>query len=40
MVEYIVVQTLNGIVYSMLLFTVSLGLSMIFGLMGFVNLAH
>jgi branched-subunit amino acid ABC-type transport system permease component len=40
MVEFIVVQTLNGIVYAMLLFTVSLGLSMIFGLMGLVNLAH
>jgi branched-subunit amino acid ABC-type transport system permease component len=40
MVEYIVIQMLNGIVYSMLLFIVSLGLSMIFGLMGFVNLAH
>ncbi len=40
MFEFIVVQTLNGIVYSMLLFTVSLGLSMIFGLMGLVNLAH
>jgi branched-subunit amino acid ABC-type transport system permease component len=31
---------LNGLVYSMLLFVLALGLSMTFGLLGFVNLAH
>jgi branched-subunit amino acid ABC-type transport system permease component len=39
-IEFIVVQTLNGLVYSMLLFVLALGLSMTFGLLGFVNLAH
>jgi branched-subunit amino acid ABC-type transport system permease component len=38
--EFVVVQTLNGLVYSMLLFILALGLSMTFGLLGFVNLAH
>jgi branched-subunit amino acid ABC-type transport system permease component len=38
--EFIVVQVLNGLVYSMLLFVLALGLSMTFGLLGFVNLAH
>jgi len=38
--EFIVVQTLNGLVYSMLLFVLALGLSMTFGLLRFVNLAH
>jgi branched-subunit amino acid ABC-type transport system permease component len=38
--EFIVVQTLNGLVYSMLLFIFALGLSIIFGLLRFVNLAH
>jgi len=38
--EFIVIQTLNGLVYSMLLFILALGLSMTFGLLGFVNLAH
>ena len=40
MSEFIVVQTLNGLVYSMLLFVLALGLSLTFGLLGFVNLAH
>jgi len=40
MTEFLVVQTLNGLAYSMLLFIMALGLSLIFGLMGFVNLAH
>jgi len=39
-VEFIVVQTLNGLVYSMLLFIFALGLSTTFGLLRFVNLAH
>jgi branched-subunit amino acid ABC-type transport system permease component len=38
--EFVVIQTLNGLVYSMLLFILALGLSMTFGLLGFVNLAH
>ncbi len=40
MVEFIIVQTLNGLVYSMLLFIFALGLSTTFGLLRFVNLAH
>jgi branched-subunit amino acid ABC-type transport system permease component len=39
-VEFIVIQTLHGLVYSMLLFILALGLSMTFGMLGFVNLAH
>jgi branched-subunit amino acid ABC-type transport system permease component len=38
--EFIIVQTLNGLVYSMLLFVFALGLSTTFGLLRFVNLAH
>lgn len=38
--EFILVQTLNGLVYSMLLFVLALGLSMTFGMLRFVNLAH
>src|ERR1700760_672194 len=34
------VQTLNGFVYSMLLFLLALGLSLTFGLLRVVNLAH
>ena len=40
MAEFITVQTLNGLVYSMLLFVFALGLSTTFGLLRFVNLAH
>lgn len=40
MAEFIIVQTLNGLVYSMLLFIFALGLSTTFGLLRFVNLAH
>jgi len=36
----IVIQTLNGLSYGLLLFLVAAGLSLIFGLMGIVNLAH
>jgi len=35
-----IVQTLNGLQLSMLLFLLSIGLTVIFGLMHFVNLAH
>jgi branched-subunit amino acid ABC-type transport system permease component len=38
--EFIIIQTLNGLVYGVFLFTMALGLSLIFGLMGLVNLAH
>lgn len=38
--EFIVVQSLNGLSYSMLLFILALGMSMTFGLLRFVNLAH
>ncbi len=34
------VQVLAGLTYGMLLFMISVGLSVIFGLMGIVNLAH
>jgi branched-chain amino acid transport system permease protein len=36
----LVIQTLNGISYGLLLFLLAAGLSLIFGLMGIVNLAH
>lgn len=35
-----VIQTLNGISYGLLLFLLTAGLSLIFGLMGIINLAH
>jgi branched-chain amino acid transport system permease protein len=38
--DFIVGQLLNGLVYGTLLFLMSAGLSLIFGLMGIVNLAH
>jgi branched-chain amino acid transport system permease protein len=34
------IQLLNGLVFSMLLFTLAAGLSLIFGLMDVINLAH
>ncbi len=40
MFEFLVIQTLNGLVYSMLLFLLALGLSLTFGLLRVVNLAH
>ncbi len=40
MLDFLLVQTLNGLVYSMLLFMMVLGLSLILGLMWVVNLAH
>jgi branched-subunit amino acid ABC-type transport system permease component len=39
-VDLIVTQALNGFVYGSLLFLLAAGLSLIFGLMGVVNLAH
>jgi branched-chain amino acid transport system permease protein len=38
--EFWIVQGLNALQYSMLLFLLSIGLTVIFGLMHFVNLAH
>jgi len=35
-----VIQLLNGLQYAMLLFLLSVGLSVVFGLMNFINLAH
>ncbi len=37
---FLVVQTLNGLQLSALLFLLSVGLSVVFGLMNFINLAH
>ncbi len=39
-VQFWLVQTLNGLQLSVLLFLLSVGLTVIFGLMHFVNLAH
>jgi branched-subunit amino acid ABC-type transport system permease component len=38
--ENLVIQLLNGLVFSMLLFVMAAGLSLIFGLMDVINLAH
>jgi branched-chain amino acid transport system permease protein len=38
--EFVVAQLLNGLVYGMLLFLMAAGLSLIFGLMNVVSLAH
>ena len=38
--ETLVIQTLNGLVFSMLLFVMAAGLSLIFGQMDVINLAH
>src|SRR5208282_1548208 len=38
--ELFVAQLLNGLVYGVLLFLMAAGLSLIFGLMNVVNLAH
>jgi branched-subunit amino acid ABC-type transport system permease component len=40
MIDLVVIQTLNGLVYSMLLFQLALGLSLTFGMLRVVNLAH
>jgi branched-chain amino acid transport system permease protein len=34
------IQTLNGVQYGFLLFLVASGLTLIFGIMGIINLAH
>lgn len=38
--DFVVLQLLNGLSFAMLLFLVASGLSLVFGLMGVVNLAH
>jgi branched-chain amino acid transport system permease protein len=38
--EFLLIQVLNGLGYAMLLFLMAAGLSLIFGLMNVVNLAH
>ena len=38
--EQIVFSLLNGIIYGLLLFMVSAGLTLIFGMMGVLNFAH
>jgi branched-chain amino acid transport system permease protein len=38
--EFLIISTLNGAIYGMLLFMVSAGLTLIFGMMGVLNFAH
>lgn len=38
--EYLTVSLLNGVIYGLLLFMVSAGLTLIFGMMGVLNFAH
>lgn len=38
--EFLIISTLNGVVYGLLLFMVAAGLTLIFGMMGVVNFAH
>ena len=38
--EFITISALNGIIYGLLLFMVSAGLTLIFGMMGVLNFAH
>ena len=35
-----VIQAIHGVVYGMLLFLVTAGLTLVFGMMGVLNLAH
>ena len=37
---FLLIQTLNGIQYGLLLFLIASGLSIVFGVMGVINLAH
>lgn len=38
--EFFIISTLNGVIYGLLLFMVSAGLTLIFGMMGVLNFAH
>lgn len=38
--EFFTVSALNGLIYGLLLFTVSAGLTLVFGMMGVINFAH
>lgn len=38
--EFFVVSALNGVIYGLLLFMISAGLTLVFGMMGVVNFAH
>lgn len=38
--EFLIISALNGIIYGLLLFMVSAGLTLIFGMMGVLNFAH
>jgi branched-chain amino acid transport system permease protein len=38
--EFLIISALNGIIYGLLLFMVSSGLTLIFGMMGVLNFAH
>jgi branched-chain amino acid transport system permease protein len=38
--EFVLISTLNGVIYGLLLFMVSAGLTLIFGMMGVLNFAH
>jgi len=38
--EFLIVSTLNGVIYGLLLFMVSAGLTLVFGMMGVLNFAH
>ena len=38
--ETLLISLLNGVIYGLLLFMVSAGLTLIFGMMGVLNLAH
>ncbi len=39
-VSFLLIQALNGVQYGLLLFLVATGLTLIFGIMGIINLAH
>ncbi len=38
--EFAIISALNGVIYGLLLFMVSAGLTLIFGMMGVLNFAH
>jgi branched-chain amino acid transport system permease protein len=39
-VSFLLIQAMNGLQYGLLLFLVATGLTLIFGIMGIINLAH